>query len=90
LRRERFPRQRFVYQRALAGPPRSMYPSPLVAFFFPYWGFFAKSGASARNIADRPHQEVARSTRVRQLQKALEVDPMRSAEIARLWGQMPR
>ena len=67
-----------------------MYPSPLVAFFFPYWGVFSKRGGSARNIADRPNQEVARSTRVRQLHKALEVDPMRSAEIARLWGQMPR
>ena len=67
-----------------------MYRSPLVAFFFPYWGFFTKSGGSARIIADRPNEEVARSTRVRQLHKALEVDPMQAGEIARLWRQAPR
>jgi hypothetical protein len=79
-----------VYQDALGVPPPSMYRSPLVAFFFPYWGFFTKRGGSAPNIADRPNEEVARSTRVRQLHKALEVDPMQAGEIARLWRQAPR
>jgi hypothetical protein len=44
-----------------------MYPSPLAAFFFPYWGFLpVKTGGSApeeraRTMADCPNDEVAHS-----------------------------
>jgi hypothetical protein len=64
-----------------------MYPSPL-AFFFPYWGLFAKRGAPvpADDVATAP----AASALAGQFQRALEIDPMQAAALARLWRQAPR
>ena len=64
-----------------------MYPSPL-AFFFPYWGLFAKRGARVR--ADDLATTAAASALAGQFQRALEIDPMQAAALARLWRQAPR
>jgi hypothetical protein len=64
-----------------------MYPSPL-AFFFPYWGLFAKRGA--RVPADHLATTAAASALAGQFQRALEIDPMQAAALTRLWRQAPR
>jgi hypothetical protein len=63
-----------------------MHPNPL-AFFFPYWGVFTKT---RRTRVDRPDGEVAASALSGQFQRALEIDPMRAAEITRVWREAPR
>jgi hypothetical protein len=63
-----------------------MHPSPL-AFFFPYWGVFA---TTRRSSDDRPDGEAAASAVAGQFQRALEIDPMRAAEITRVWREAPR
>ncbi len=60
-----------------------MYPSPL-AFFFPYWGIFAKRRASV------PAEAASASALAGQFQRALEIDPMQAAALTRLWRQAPR
>jgi hypothetical protein len=45
---------------------------------------------AARDLAQRPDDEGARSALVWQLQKALEVDPALAAELDRLWGDAIR
>ena len=67
-----------------------MHPSPL-AFFFPYWGIFAKK----RDATECPPRRPAASGRPPrrshgQFQRALEIDPMQAAAITRLWRQAPR
>jgi hypothetical protein len=64
-----------------------MYPSPL-AFFFPYWGFFAKKREAVP--ADGPAAAAAASALAGQFQRALEIDPMQAAALTRLWRQAPR
>jgi hypothetical protein len=74
-----------------------MYPSPL-AFFFPYWGLFGTRSRSARKradarsykVADGVERAAAASALAGQFQRALEIDPMRAADIARLWREAPR
>ena len=75
-----------MYQPAVAGPPWSMHPSPL-AFFFPYWGVFA---TTRRNRVDPNDEAAAASALTGQFQRALEIDPMRAAEITRVWREAPR
>jgi hypothetical protein len=64
-----------------------MYPSPL-AFFFPYWGFFAKRRASMPT--EGPAAAATASALAGQFQRALEIDPMQAAALSRLWRQAPR
>ena len=64
-----------------------MHPSPL-AFFFPYWGIFAKKPASVP--AEAPAAAAAASALAGQFQRALEIDPMQAAALTRLWRQAPR
>jgi len=64
-----------------------MYPSPL-AFFFPYWGIFAKKRASMP--AEGPAETATASALAGQFQRALEIDPMQAAALTRLWRQAPR
>jgi hypothetical protein len=45
---------------------------------------------AARDLAERPDDEGARSALVWQLQKALEGDPALAAELERLWGDAIR
>ena len=92
----------FVYQPALVWAPRSMYPNPLAAFFFPDWGFFGKARRSAPDLVGPRPREAARhpshrlegaaaaSALAGQFQRALEIDPMQAAALARLWRQAPR
>jgi len=90
-----------VYQPALAGAPRSMYPNPLTAFFFPYWGFFGHARSAPGRVGPRPRAAARRSSHrlegtaaasalAGQFQRALEIDPMQAAALARLWRQAPR
>ena len=91
-----------MYQAATVVAPRNMYPGPLATFFFPYWGFFGKARRSAPGRAGRRSREAAHRTSDRlegaaaasalagQFQRALEIDPMQAAALARLWRQAPR
>ena len=65
-----------------------MHPSPL-AFFFPYWGIFAKT-RRAWVPAEGPAGAAAASALAGQFQRALEIDPMQAAALTRLWRQAPR
>jgi hypothetical protein len=63
-----------------------MHPNPL-AFFFPYWGCFAKKSEAVP--ADVPAAAAAAAL-AGQFQRALEIDPMQAAALTRLWRQAPR
>ena len=64
-----------------------MHPSPL-AFFFPYWGIFARKRTPVPAV--EPSAAVAASALAGQFQRALEIDPMQAAALTRLWRQAPR
>jgi hypothetical protein len=64
-----------------------MHPSPL-AFFFPYWGIFARKRAPVPAV--EASAAVAASALAGQFQRALEIDPMQAAALTRLWRQAPR
>ena len=71
----------------MPGLLQSMHPSPL-AFFFPYWGIFAKRRPSGP--AAGPAPAATASALAGQFQRALEIDPMQAAALTRLWRQAPR